>query len=237
MVLSSRNLFHFTPKIEYLEDILQNGFWPRYCKEYGWGNKFIDFVLPMVCFCDIPLSQISEHASFYRGYGIGVTPAWIRKHKSITPVQYIASGSNEYNYINTLLTKLKNNRITSEECQKISIVKKVSGSAINKVGDVRRKKFYNEREWRYLPTEISLIESIRPIEKNVTFDSSILSETTKSLRLCICSSDVSYIVIPSERLRSKTMDMLRNVYNNENSQLVDTLLSRIISLEQIKDDF
>lgn len=64
MVLSSSTLFHFTPKMEYLLSILQDGFWPRYCVEKGWGNNYIDFALPMVCFCDIPLAQISEHTDF-----------------------------------------------------------------------------------------------------------------------------------------------------------------------------
>ena len=31
--IKSNSLFHFTPKEEYLLDILENGFWPRYCSE------------------------------------------------------------------------------------------------------------------------------------------------------------------------------------------------------------
>lgn len=237
MAISSRNLFHFTHRIAYLEDILRNGFWPRYCKEYGWGNKYIDFALPMVCFCDIPLSQISEHAKFYGGYGLGVAPTWVRKHKTITPVQYIALSSNEYHNISRLLTRLKNKKMTIEDSQKLCLVKKVSGNAIDKLGNVKPKKFYNEREWRYIPPEFSLIDGIIPINKKDGFDSDKLSEKTKSLRLTIGIKDISYIVIPNERHRSIIIDIIRDVFKKEDNNLVNTLLSRIISLDQIKDDF
>ena len=107
MNLSSNSLFHFTSKFEYLKDILLNGFWPRYCIEYGWGTS-IDFALPMVCFCDIPLSLIEDHTKFYGNYGIGMKRSWARELKNITPVQYINYKSYLAGYLRTLLTKLKN---------------------------------------------------------------------------------------------------------------------------------
>ncbi len=35
MAISSDTLFHFTNSLEVLYKILEEGFWPRYCKETG----------------------------------------------------------------------------------------------------------------------------------------------------------------------------------------------------------
>jgi hypothetical protein len=235
MSISSRTLFHFTPKIDYLKDILQNGFWPRYCREYGWGNKYVDFAVPMVCFCDIPLTQISEHSKFYGGFGIGVSPTWIRSHKTITPVQYVAANSWEFNSMNRILTKLKNGNISQIELQKLVLAKKVSGIAINKDGKKSKKKFYNEREWRYVPDCVD--QMAIPIGKKEEFDSTTLSNETKDHRLTVDIDSIRYLFIPSESYRAKAIQMIRDVYKGiaEPEQLI--LMSKIITIEQIKDDF
>ena len=185
MKISSHSLFHFTSQIEFLEDILKNGFWPRYCREYGWGNKYIDFAVPMVCFCDIPLSMIEEHTNFYGNYGIGVSRKWISEHKTITPVQYVAVKSYEFNYINRLLTLLKKGNIDERGIKKLLLAKKVSGEAINKNNDKKPKKFYDEREWRHIPDALAPKDIIIPVDKKEYFDSNKESEKTNGLRLTI----------------------------------------------------
>ena len=79
MVVSSNTLFHFTKDLDTIKNILSDGlFWPIYCIEYDKGpnvdGTFNAF--PMVCFCDIPLSQISEHLLDYGKYGIGINKQW-----------------------------------------------------------------------------------------------------------------------------------------------------------------
>jgi hypothetical protein len=71
----SHTLFHFTKNVEFVKNILLDGFWPRYCLEdLSWYVFDVGYVaFPMVCFCDIPLSRINEHVGFYGEYGIGVT--------------------------------------------------------------------------------------------------------------------------------------------------------------------
>ena len=106
--IKSNSLFHFTPKEEYLLDILENGFWPRYCfEDIEWlipkdlknelekqeEDNFLEtltkeliksnissIAYPMSCFCDIPLSKITAHTDFYGSFGLGMTKEWgIRK--------------------------------------------------------------------------------------------------------------------------------------------------------------
>lgn len=237
MVISSKNYFHFTERIEFLRDILENGFWPRYCIEYGWG-KMNDFVIPMVCFCDIPLSQISEHTNFYGGWGIGVKPSWGKLHKDFTPVQYIALTSTEFNFVKRLITSLKNGTIDAIGIKKLLLAKKVSGTAITKSGRSSRKKFYDEREWRYVPFSLIQEKLIIPLKNNIDFDTNECSKLTEHMKLPIEPQYISYLIIPSERYRLKMIAELESIYSsNKHKDILHILISRIVSLEQIKDDF
>lgn len=237
MAISSSSLFHFTSKFENLEKILKHGFWPRYCIEYGWSNKYIDFALPMVCFCDIPLTQIKEHADFYGGFGIGVSPEWIRNNKNITPVQYISHESKDFKLIGRLLTKLKNNAITDPEISKLQLAKKVSGKTVGKKEVLRTKKFYDEREWRYVPTMDDSGQLIQPVDKHGTFDIEGFSKITESQKLKLNIDDIRYLIIPNESYREKLIQFARTIYNKAIPAEVDVLISKIISLNQISEDF
>jgi hypothetical protein len=237
MPISSRNFFHFTNCIEYLRDILENGFWPRYCKEYGWGNMY-EFAIPMVCFCDIPLSQISEHAKFYGCWGIGVKPSWGKLHKDFTPVQYIASQSTEFNLVNRLITTLKNGTIDDIGIKKLILAKKVSGIAIAKSGISSVRKFYDEREWRYVPSSLEYEKLIIPVKKKTEFDTNEYSKFTEQLKLPIEPEYISYLIIPSEHYRTKMISELKSIYGSiKKKDILHILISRIVSLEQIQDDF
>ena len=130
--IKSNSLFHFTPKEEYLLDILENGFWPRFCSEdIEWlipkdfknelekqeENNLLETLIkqlikynissiayPMSCFCDIPLSKITAHTDFYGGFGLGMTKEWgIRKR--LNPIFYLSDNSIIPNLIQSFLLK------------------------------------------------------------------------------------------------------------------------------------
>ncbi len=83
MSLSSDSLIHITNK-ESLIAILGNGaFRPSFSKERILlkGGELPPVFFAMVCFCDIPFSQIKEHINLYgqkdsKAYGIGLTKEW-----------------------------------------------------------------------------------------------------------------------------------------------------------------
>lgn len=230
MNLSSNSLFHFTPKIEYLKDILLNGFWPRYCKEYGWGSS-IDFALPMVCFCDIPLSLIEDHTNFYGCYGIGLKRNWATKLKQITPVQYVNYNSHLGSYIRRLLTKLKNNNLTYPECLPLYYAKKISGEVKNKKGKQITKSFYNEHEWRYIPKDLNQVPLL-PLEKGKEQDLIELSKTID--KVGFDKTNIQYIIVPTAKKREELIQFIFNNYNKDEGIL---LISKIMVLDQIKKDF
>lgn len=76
--LSANTLFHFTNNIDNIINILTNEFSPRYCMESFefLGGCDLEIAIPMVCFCDIPLSQIKNHIENYGGYAIGLSKEW-----------------------------------------------------------------------------------------------------------------------------------------------------------------
>jgi hypothetical protein len=82
-MISSNTLFHFTDKRENLINILENEFRPHFCLEnfnffahdMNYREGF-EIAIPMVCFCDIPLSQARIHMKHYGEYGIGLSKEW-----------------------------------------------------------------------------------------------------------------------------------------------------------------
>ena len=87
--LSANTLFHFTRTRETLINILKTRFYPRLSLEENFffskmGDKI---AYPMVCFCDIPLSQIKNHTNSYGKYAIGLKKEWAQKN-GISPILY-----------------------------------------------------------------------------------------------------------------------------------------------------
>lgn len=93
--LSSNTLFHFTSKPSFLISILQEGFKPRYCMEdfsmfeFILGKDNSNFAVPMVCFCDLPLSKVKDHVGKYGNFGIGLTKEWGMREK-VSPLMYVS---------------------------------------------------------------------------------------------------------------------------------------------------
>ena len=93
MPLSSNSLIHLTENKEALKGILQNNFKVQYCLEKitTMGGSF-QLAIPMVSFCDIPLSEIKNHISKYGKYGLGLNKDWAIRNK-LNPILYIEKGS------------------------------------------------------------------------------------------------------------------------------------------------
>jgi hypothetical protein len=101
ITISANSLFHFTNNISNLIGILTNNFFPRYSLEnysafytqsMAKRLKLINIAIPMVCFCDIPLSSIRNHIKVYGRYAIGLSKEW-GERKNISPVMYALNNS------------------------------------------------------------------------------------------------------------------------------------------------
>ena len=146
--LSSTTLFNFTDTLDRLTGNIDHGF---YCGDvYEKLPKFgspSGYIVPMVCFCDIPLALIKEHLDWYGNYAIGIKREYARKYM-VNPVWYIHKD-------NPVVSKMfhSKNKIDLSESPLLPYLKQFLGFQEDSTGEERIKKFYDEREWRYIPQE------------------------------------------------------------------------------------
>ena len=107
----SNSLFHFTKSSDILKSILKNGIYPRFCLEDAewYVNRSEEHAAgAMSCFCDIPLSRITEHTNFYGQYGVGLTKQWGVKN-GLNPVIYFPKKGIVPNIANYLIELAREN--------------------------------------------------------------------------------------------------------------------------------
>lgn len=100
---SANTLFKYTKKLKYLLEILDTLYIsPRYLYEDFsflriYGLK--EIAIPMICFCDIPISKVGKHVEKFGGYGIGLDKNLLINKYRLQPLNYINYDSdfiNEY---------------------------------------------------------------------------------------------------------------------------------------------
>lgn len=268
MKLSSKSFFHFTNKLEYLKNILENGFYPRYCIEKflpgSQINAISNIAIPMTCFCDIPLSNTIEHTEFYGNYGIGLTDEWIKKN-DIVPVHYSYENSpnvlskkeffenfNEIDIDNISFIEFEKGL----EYKKLSPISKILynmtfesfyikeyfGTQKNQNGDLVEKKFYDEKEWRFIPKPNFVCgNEIKPyLEQNEFAKIEKYNELIKDkITLKINPQDIKYIILNSEDEIEDFINFIDKIYLNQNYRDSDisVLKTKIIDINRIKEDF
>ena len=173
--ISSNSLFHFVNRLEWLIDILENGFKARYCLEI-FPKVDIPLAIPVKFFCDIPLGLIKKHISRYGKYGIGITKSFA-KSKGITPVIYVHEKSK---ILARVAHALKDQ---DDELAKFIPYFKRYSEKIQGGLNKNTRRYYDEREWRYVPSSADFINlkginSIKDKErelkiKNKIFDKQI----------------------------------------------------------------
>ena len=235
MAISSATLFHFTSSFETLKKILcGQGFWARYCIEYGWGEQGDkDFAVPMVCFCDIPLSQIHNHIKLYGGYGIGMSKEWAINNR-MAPVHYLQSGS----FATEILNELRDKVELKDKVKHLTFLKKYKGVMYRKNNKGKYKKysdyiFYNEREWRYVPNVEPICVTAK--DHKINNEDKLNEETYKHL-LRFTSTDIKYLIVKTENQRMDLLKTIEKKYEATEEEIT-LLKSKVITCEQITNDF
>lgn len=236
----SDNLFHFTKNINFLKSILTNGLLPRFCLEDSrWLKANRSFIAyPMICFCDIPISRISEHTNFYGQYGIGLTKSWGLTNK-LTPVIYATQDSAairlaeflfSIDYKGHLDEEEKDNKNKNHIYELISLIKPISGQMI--IDDnIIEKDFYQENEWRYIPPDASIL-----------FDDEFSENKDKENlkmeknRLQIAPQDIRYIFVKNDHEIPALVDFINMNLGHFPHNDLKLLTTRILSIETIYAD-
>lgn len=286
MNLSSKTLFHFTGESKYLLNILKNGLYIRYSLEaYGKILKSKDeLVLPMACFCDIPLSQIKEHTKKYGTYSIGLTKEWGIKN-GLSPVLYTNDESETAKILNSLTKDLssifdiddieenkdyfKDIGLTEDEINLVEsgqslvygkyemrikelsaqlghflkYIKPYIGKGYSNGIEFNKVRFYDEREWRYVPPKKLLQKiEIKDIYKREFYNCPIKRRyinirLAKHKKLTFEPKDIRFIVVEKDNEIPYMIEELRKIFGGMVTyEELMILTSRLISLEQIIDD-
>lgn len=260
--LNANTLFHFTRRYEYLLNILENGFHPRYCFEefLGGAKRFKEKLkkfgnpifkneivgIPMVCFCDIRLSQINHHIENYGDYGIGLSKEW-QNRQLLSQVIYMQSAENGMvsdtlqGILKQLLDYPDEEVLQSAFKDLASCVKPYEGYSWNRKNKMFEKGktiFYNEREWRYLPKiRINHIKGEKmDIRALITLDDNFEEENTKlssTYLLNFEEKDIKYIIVPNDESRNSLIKTIKSF----NNCTPDIVIPKILTKEEIEEDF
>ncbi|WP_176240899.1 abortive infection system antitoxin AbiGi family protein [Pseudomonas sp. B5(2017)] len=245
MPLSSNSLIHLTNSKDALFGILSEGFRVKYCKEkIKFGKGQISIHVPMVSFCDIPLSQIKDHIGSYGSYGIGLSKEWAVKNL-LNPVLYVQQKSNlATSYENVARHYLADKVETDEAIRAFDhlmdvarYMKNYEGPLVRKSGSHKSYRFSDEREWRYVP-EISYPCEI--FYRHDEFDEEARIKAAKSLsdlRLGFEASDIKYVIIDSEDEIDEVVEHLERICGKKYSYSdLKKLTTRILTAQQIRTD-
>jgi hypothetical protein len=254
MNISSNSLFHFTSKFETLKKILENDFYIQFCGETflnvvtGFSEDYLEKGVPMVCFCDLPLSQVNNHTAIYGGYAIGLSKAWGIKNK-VNPIIYTYYNSDLtaklFEFYKTLRSEQNKPKGLHYHLDGImQYVKPYSGVFKKGRKIYKNYKFYDEREWRYIP---KLYDEIQPVwikrkentELNVAvINRDILEGKIEKTKLSFEAADIKYIIVKKESERKKIISSLNKIKTKRYSVAeMQLLMTRIMSLEQIIADY
>ena len=257
-MISANTLFHFTKSLENIKNILTNNFSPRYCLErfdFISSDEKLELAIPMVCFCDIPLSQISDHVCTYGDYAIGLKKEWAIIN-GISPVFYLYKESRTSKTLNGFFVNsarmdrvkqiLKNDTsipATLDFFEFLFYCKIYKGKMWREGKIIGNITFYNEREWRFVPNihELEIINPRLIINKKEYDDFQKREELNNQLtnfQIRFTPKDIKYIIISKETERIEMVRMIEQIKGNDFSlNDLKELNSKIISVEQIKDDF
>jgi len=256
--LSANTLFHFTNKIDDILNILHVDFYPHYCLEnyyFYHSRRLLEWALPMVSFCDIPLSQIKNHIQYYGRYGIGLNKQW-GITQGIGPVLYAHKNSLTVKYIDDIYDTVvrggfyKMTKVETDVFQSyyhlLCYIKPYEGKLWRRGRYLDRPvRFYDEREWRYVPPINLKVGSadkdILPSLIKSHFLDDVRREAAnnkmKRYRLAFEPKDIKYLIVVKEKeiLPFKhQVEEIKRVFSDDDKEI---LVTRIISMEQILHDF
>ncbi|WP_454910039.1 abortive infection system antitoxin AbiGi family protein [Staphylococcus saprophyticus] len=244
---------------EHLFNIISEmGMYPRFNEEkfefldVKYGDENLNqLYIPMLCFCDIPLKNLTNHNLTYGNYAIALTKSWGEKNK-ISPIHYLYKNSDVYEQLRELfnLANIENNEVLYNYLfNRLFFTKPKEGIENNEVIDKENgmtktePKFVlytDEQEHRYVPNHANINTDIAQfyINKDLPLDelSNSLAVHNK-YKLSFEVSDVKHIVLPS---RGEKIELINNIINSQNIKNIEDkyeLISKLITLQEIEEDF
>ncbi|MCB8999920.1 MAG: hypothetical protein H6540_07650 [Bacteroidales bacterium] len=184
-LLSSKYLYHYTKTFSSLKSILENGFRPSvgdgeiqaYQFEtyelktlldvFGFEREAPEVLqIPICCFCDIPPKLARVHRKNYGYYCIGLKKEW-GVSKGLSPIIYMPLDTKLHSILKLIFSISRREQSSNDynnmpvmnlfsEIEKLRILIK-----LYKNQDTNYK-YYDEREWRYIPPQLHSVDYTVP---------------------------------------------------------------------------
>jgi hypothetical protein len=257
------HVFHYTKRIEFLLQIIENGFFPSYCYE---KINDLEYYIPMVSFCNIPLKDVDDYLR-YGNYGIGLSLVWAVKH-SISPVVYIHENT-PFADLHRQINKLHISEYLAKTIKDV-FNKALDGESISEEDDLEDPKMlmavneitvpavqffknwktthkgnevitYLEREWRYVPQLPPGDRLISNIGQELDRFNEIAKKEKPHFDIpleIVNINDIRYLMVHEEKEREDVLEVLNRKFGKETvykSITSGDLL--ILTNQQIRNDF
>ncbi|HTA82155.1 MAG TPA: abortive infection system antitoxin AbiGi family protein [Bacteroidia bacterium] len=252
MSVSANTLFHFTRQENLLKIIDGQHFYPNYSKEHFINVIPDDSIyeisyIPMISFCDLKLTQLSNpnislHTKDFGEYGLGFQKKWGVDNK-VSPVVYVHKNSRASQIVNKLITtirKIGKDQVDKLELSSISelikFLKPYDGHYQKGIWKKKVRRYYDEREWRFIPDENKY--PVMPLKKSKEFKERIeeLNDELKKTPLKFTHADIKYIIVKEDSDKNKVAEIIRKSNKGDDSVVTD-LITRIITLKQLEEDY
>ncbi|WP_346712698.1 abortive infection system antitoxin AbiGi family protein [Mediterranea massiliensis] len=238
MNIYSNSFFQRVKSHTIIQSILEEGFKAFYCKEEIYRGKDVASTyigIPMICFCDIPLSNITRNN--YGKCGIAMSRTWGRA-KHLEPVLYYP------NDISCQSTKMiikaaddfLNKRNDSDSYRILGYAK-----PINKPTKIKGRSSdnYAEREWRKVYANPSPLKWLTEEEYIAYRGDPKSPKQPKGTPLHFKVDDIDFLLVDklhAQNLQNFIVNELNQIGGNENVVTPEerwTLLSKILIYEDL----
>lgn len=279
--INASSLLHFTNSMDAIKGNLENGFRFSYCcekisatinmnEQHPEGANFFrpsphinsHIAIPMICFCDIPLTRAKSHSEVYGKFIVGIdkdTALTVFKD-SLNPVMYCNSMWIQYALTDLSVIKATINNV--EGCYNYErSLNQLIGNSKPYYGTFKGIEdycYYNEREWRILiPCDYdehtkwywNLSEEEFAVKKDEI--NKILHSSEYAYRGFTTDIDneedfmqfITHIVVDTEANIPELVEFILNAEQpifgcpRLSKRLRNFLVSRITSFERIENDY
>jgi hypothetical protein len=211
-------------------------------------SEVLEVALPMVSFCDTPMSASRRHLTAYGPFGIGMTKAW-GLQRGLTPVLYAHSRSSITGTLFAAAVRAHRGRQGAEgdsrrvwdDTQKdighvLDFTKPYEGRLWRNGVWLPAIRFYDEREWRWVPG------GRRP--KSLTRAEWSNSDTLREAQreawgyggLDFTPSDIRYLIVAEERDIPPLIDSFPDAWPNADRTALQILSTRILTTAELFKD-
>lgn len=120
----------------------------------------------------------------------------------------------------------------------IRYIKNYEGDFIRDGKTINNVKFYNEREWRYIPDPKDK-ETFWLAEDEFKNPTTLAdyNDQAGQFPLSFDPDDIKYLIIKEENEIPAMINALKRIKGKYSQTIIENLVSRILTTEQIKKDF